>query len=59
MRTLTRLVEQRQFEYENAGGDPVGPRPRLEAVCRAAAGGSLSVVHEMTLVQDLCAATHQ
>ena len=25
----------------------------------AAAGGSLSVVHEMTLVQDLCAAAHQ
>lgn len=35
------------------------PRPRLQAVRPAAAGGSLSVVHEMTLVQDLCAATHQ
>ena len=59
MRTLTRLVEQRQLEHENAGGDPVGPRPRLQAVRPAAAGGSLSVVHEMTLVQDLCAAAHQ
>ena len=59
MRTLTRRVEQRRFEYENAGGDPVGPRPRLKAVCPAAAGGSLSVVHEMTLVQDLCAGAHQ
>ena len=45
--------------YEYAGEDPVGPRPRLEAVRPAAAGGSLSVVHEMTLVQDLCAAAHQ
>ena len=59
MRTLTRRVEQRRFEYENAGGDPVGPRPRLHAVRPAAAGSSLSVVHEMTLVQDLCAAAHQ
>ena len=59
MRTLTRRVEQQRFEYENAGGDPVGPRPRLQAVRPAAAGGSLSVVHEMTLVQDLCAAAHQ
>lgn len=59
MRTLTRRVEQRRFEYENAGGDPVGPRPRLQAVRPAAAGGSLSVVHEMTLVQDLCAGAHQ
>ena len=59
MRTLTRRVEQRRFEYENAGGDPVGPRPRLTAVRPAAAGGSLSVVHEMTLIQDLCAAAHQ
>ena len=59
MRTLTRRVEQRRFEYENAGGDPFGPRPRLQAVRPAAAGGSLSVVHEMTLVQDLCAAAHQ
>ena len=59
MRTLTRLVEQRQLEHENAGGDPVGPRPRLQAVRPAAAGGSLSVIHEMTLVQDLCAAAHQ
>ena len=59
MRTLTRLVEQRQLEHENAGGDPVGPRPRLQAVRPAAAGGTLSVVHEMTLVQDLCAAAHQ
>ena len=59
MRTLTRRVEQRRFEYENAGGDPIGPRPRLTAVRPAAAGGSLSVVHEMTLVQDLCAAAHQ
>ncbi len=25
MRMLTRLVEQRQFEYENAGGDPSVP----------------------------------
>ena len=50
MRTLTRRVEQRRFEYENAGGDPVGPRPRLTAVRPAAVGGSLSVVHEMTLV---------
>ena len=25
MRTLTRRVEQRQFEYENAGGDPLVP----------------------------------
>ena len=56
MRMLTRLVEQRQFEYENAGGDPVGP---LTAVRPAAAGSSLSVVHEMTLVQDLRAAAHQ
>ena len=59
MRTLTRRVEQWQFEYENAGGDPVSPRPRLTAVRPAAAGGSLSVVHEMTLVQDLRAAAHQ
>ena len=59
MRTLTRRVEQRRFEYENAGGDPVGPRPRLTAVRPAAAGGSLSVVHEMTLVQDLRAGAHQ
>ena len=59
MRTLTRRVEQRRFEYENAGGDPVGPCPRLTAVRPAAAGGSLSVVHEMTLVQDLRAAAHQ
>ena len=44
---------------ENAGGDPVGPRPRLTAVRPATAGSSLSVVHEMTLVQDLCAAAHQ
>lgn len=44
---------------KNAGGDPVGPRPRLQAVRPAAAGGSLSVVHEMTLVQDLRAAAHQ
>ena len=44
---------------KNAGGDPVGPRPRLQAVHPAAAGGSLSVVHEMTLVEDLCAAAHQ
>ena len=59
MRMLTRRVEQRRFEYENAGGDPVGPRPRLTAVRPAAAGSSLSVVHEMTLVQDLRAAAHQ
>ena len=59
MRTLTRRVEQRRFEYENAGGDPVGPRPRLTAVRPATAGSSLSVVHEMTLVQDLRAAAHQ
>ena len=59
MRTLTRRVEQRRFEYENAGGDPVGPRPRLTAVRPAAAGGSLSVVHEVALVQDLCASAHQ
>ena len=59
MRTLTRLVEQRQLEHENAGGDPVGPRPCLQAVRPAAAGGALSIVHEMTLVQDLCAAAHQ
>ena len=44
---------------KNAGGDPVGSRPRLQAVRPAAAGGSLSVVHEMTLVQDLRAAAHQ
>ena len=44
---------------KNAGGDPVGPRPRLKAVRPATAGSSLSVVHEMTLVQDLRAATHQ
>lgn len=25
MRTLTRRVEQRQFEYENAGGDRLVP----------------------------------
>lgn len=25
MRTLTRRVEQRRFEYENAGGDPSVP----------------------------------
>ena len=31
MRTLTRRVEQQRFEYENTGGDPVGPRPRLTA----------------------------
>ena len=59
MRTLTCRVEQRRFEYENADEDPVGPRPRLQAVRPAAAGSSLSVVHEMTLVQDLCAAAHQ
>lgn len=41
------------------GRGPVGLRPRLQAVRPGAAGGSLSVVHEMTLVQDLCAATHQ
>ena len=28
MRMFTRRVEQRRFEYESAGGDPVGPRPR-------------------------------
>ena len=44
---------------EKRGRGPVGPRPRLQAVRPGAAGGSLSVVHEMTLVQDLCAATHQ
>ena len=44
---------------KNVGGDPVGPRPRLQAVRPAAAGSSLSVVHEMTLVQDLRAAAHQ
>ena len=44
---------------KNAGGDPVGPRPRLKAVRPAAAGGSLSVVHEVALVQDLCASAHQ
>ena len=44
---------------KNAGGDPVGPRPRLTAVRPAAAGGSLSVVHEVALVQDLCASAHQ
>ena len=59
MRTLTHLVEQRQFEYENAGGDPVGPRPRLTAVRPATAGAVTSVVHEMALVQDLCATAHQ
>ena len=59
MRTLTRRVEQRRFEYENAGGDPVGPRPRLQAVRPAAAGSSLSVVHEMAFVQDLRAGAHQ
>ena len=47
------------WPLRNAGGDPVGPRPRLKAVRPVAAGGSLSVVHEMTLVQDLCAAAHQ
>ena len=35
------------------------PRPRLEAVRPAAAGGSPSVVHEMAFVQDLCASAHQ
>ena len=59
MRTLTCRVEQRRFEYENADEDPVGPRPRLQAVRPAAAGSSLSVVHEMTLVQDLRASAHQ
>ena len=41
------------------GRGPCGPRPRLRAEPPAAAGGSLSVVHEMTLVEDLCAAAHQ
>ena len=41
------------------GQGPVGPRPRLEAVRPAVAGGSLSVVHEMAFVQDLCASAHQ
>lgn len=44
---------------EKRGRGPVGPRPRLQAVRPGAAGGSLSVVHEMTLVQDLCAGAHQ
>ena len=30
MRMLTRLVEQRQFEYENAGGDPSVPARALQ-----------------------------
>lgn len=38
---------------------PVGPRPRLTAVRSATAGAVTSVVHEMTLVQDLCAGAHQ
>ena len=58
-RAVPASLEQRRFEYENADEDPVGPRPRLQAVRPAAAGSSLSVVHEMTLVQDLCAAAHQ
>ena len=41
------------------GRGPVGPRPRLQAVRPAAAGSSLSFIHEMTLVQDLCAGAHQ
>ena len=35
------------------------PCPRLEAVRPAAAGAMTSVVHEMTLIQDLRASAHQ
>ena len=31
MRTLTRRVEQRRFEYENAGGDPLVPARALQS----------------------------
>ena len=41
------------------GRGPVGPRPRLKAVRPAEAGAMQSVVHEMTLVQDLRAGAHQ
>ena len=41
------------------GRGPVGPCPRLQAVRPAPAGAMTSVVHEMTLVQDLCAGAHQ
>ena len=44
---------------EKRGRGAVGPRPRLQAERPAAAGGSLSVVHEVALVQDLCASAHQ
>ena len=37
----------------------LGPRPRLQAVRPAAAGGTVSVVHEVTLIQDLRARAHQ
>ena len=43
----------------NCGRGPLGPRPHLQAVRPAEAGAMQSVVHEMTLVQDLCAAAHQ
>ena len=44
---------------EKRGRGPVGPRPRLTAVRSATAGAVTSVVHEMTLVQDLCTGAHQ
>ena len=44
---------------EKRGRGPVGPCPRLQAVRPAPAGAMTSVVHEMTLVQDLCAGAHQ
>ena len=43
----------------NCGRGPLGPRPHLQAVRPAEAGAMQSVVHEMTLVQDLRAGAHQ
>ena len=49
----------RGWLYSETRAGTLGPRPRLKAVRPAAAGGSLSVVHEVALVQDLCASAHQ
>ena len=56
---VVRSGRNNDVRKKNAGGDPVGPRPRLQTVRPATAGSSLSVVHKMTLVQDLRAAAHQ
>ena len=41
------------------GGDPSAPARTSSVTRPAAAGGSLSVGHEMALVQDLGAGAHQ